>query len=97
MAITVLSARATPAGALTFVVHLDDSRRLRDGEPDPEWVAIYPFPAHSPEHTAQTPTQYQEACFGEVGRMAAADLAARTGADDTIALDFTGRTIGAIG
>ncbi len=93
MAIIVLGARATPAGALTFVVHLDDDRKLPGGQPDPEWVATYPFPAHSPEHTGQTMAQYQEACFEEVGRMAAADLAARTGEDDTIPLDFTGRTI----
>lgn len=64
----------TPQGYL-FRIHLDTTKVLGDGSPDPAWVIEYTWSKTPPD--GQTATEYLTACKREATLLAELELARR--------------------
>jgi hypothetical protein len=92
VAMKFLRSREDSGVAFHFRVHLDTTRTLPDGGPDPNWVADWTFgpapfvpsgrPGQSAPPSGVVPTlaQYRAALIDEVKRLAALELAKRQAA-----------------
>lgn len=83
----VLVAREVPGRGFLVRVHLDETRRLGDGIPDPEAVREVVFPSEAPE--GQTKAQYLAAIRREVKVLGQHELARLQKSAETV-LSFEG-------
>jgi hypothetical protein len=58
--IEILKARRYVTGSIEATAHLDNSRVLEDGTPDPAWVLSHSWFINPDEWAARTPAQRQE-------------------------------------